>query len=41
MYRKKVIHTAFFRITKRNKTGRIAGYTQRRDFRVIDDEKFI
>lgn len=34
VYRKKVIHTAFFRTTESDKAGRISGYRRRRDFRI-------
>lgn len=34
MYRNKVIHTAFFRITEEEKAGRITSLRQRRSFRV-------
>ncbi len=33
IYRTKVIHLAFFKITETGKVGRIAGYGRRRDFR--------
>lgn len=34
VYRKKVIHTAFFRITEVDKTGRMAGSRRRRKYRI-------
>jgi len=34
LYRKKVIHMAFFKTTESSKTGRMSGYTRRREFRV-------
>ena len=33
LYRKKVIHMAFFRVTEGEKVGPMAGYSRRRDFR--------
>jgi len=34
VYRKKVIHTTFFRTSESDKAGRMAGYRRRRDFRI-------
>jgi len=33
LYRKKVIHMAFFKTTESSKTGRMSSYSKRRDFR--------
>jgi hypothetical protein len=34
LYRKKVIHMAFFKDAESSKTGRMSSYTRRRDFRI-------
>lgn len=34
LYRKKVIHMAFFKTTESSKTGRMSSYTRRREFRM-------
>jgi len=34
LYRKRVIHAAFFRVTETSKAGRITGCGRRRDFRL-------
>ncbi len=34
LYRKKVIHMAFFKTTESSKTGRMSSYTRRREFRI-------